>query len=237
MFLLFVLIVGRGSNRGFGVGIVVGPRAPLHGQLCLVRFICLFLVSPMLFLVHQSFSSQLRSTVYPSLCVILIFFVVVPRLPLMFLFRFISLILVFPVSFLVYRSISCPIPRHPLATSFHCIPLTVSHSHIVLRAHLLFLVRFITLCLLSPVPFLVYCSISCAISRFPLAACHSTIFLVVVLRIPPLFYVRSIYCFSYLTASPCWLPLAVCLCHIPFIPFHMREMLHACLFSVMLKHI
>lgn len=144
---MFLLVVGKGSNSGFGVGIVVGPRAPLRGQLCLVCFICLFLVSPVLFLVHHSFSSQLRFTVYPFPCVILKIFVVVPRAPLMFLF----------VS--SPSCISCLIPcesQHLLShSSFHCTPLTMCHSHILRRR--------------SSCPFSVSCPFHYTVPAFPCA--------------------------------------------------------------------
>lgn len=164
----------------------------------------------MSFLAHHSYSSQLRLTVYPSLCAVLTFIVVFPRSPLVFLFRFIFLL-----------CISCVIPRvsqHPLWALFRCFPLTVCHSHILRRR--------------SPVsgPFhLTVPDFPCAIPRvLQHLLCHFSfsppIFFLIV---PPLFYFHFIYCFSYLTASPCRLPLAMCLSHIPFISFHMREMLHA----------
>lgn len=183
-------------------------------QQCLVGFICLFLVSP---LCHSP-----RITVAPHSFVYC--------LPLSVCRSHIhrchsSFSPGVSFSFLVsVSSMSCGVPRvsqHPLWASFRCFPLTVCHSHI--------------LRLRSPVSCPFHPTLPdfpCAIPRVlqHLLCCSSfslSIFLVFVPRIPPLFYVHSIYCFSYLTASPGRLLLAVRLSHISFISFHMREMLHA----------
>lgn len=131
-------------------------------------------VSFVSFPAHHSCSSQLRLLFTPH-CVPLSY------LSLVFLFRFTSLFLPCPpVLFLVYRSI-------PFGLRFVAFPLLCAILTFFVFVRL-FLVHFIPLWLISPVPFLVYCSISSVVPRFPFPYSLSS-------------FLVSLHCFMFIPST------------------------------------